>query len=339
MFCIHEDSVDRELRPSTGRCPTAVRCGTVAALAALLTGCWSPPPPSGDGAFRFAVFGDGPYYPIENGRARRVFAALSARDEAFVIHVGDIMWQRCTDEAYRARRELMETIGHPVVYTPGDNEWSDCVDLARVDPLERLATLRRVFFADSTRSLGASALPLESQGAQSEFVEHARWFYGGVLFATVHVVGDANGGRPFAGREPRHAEEVERRTQAAVDWLRASFAAAVAGDAAAVVVAMHASLLHPPGDPDQIALEPIHDTLIELAKEFRKPVLLVHGDEHQYIVDRPFRDPVTGEPIPNLERLMTFGSPAIGWVDVVVDPTRADPFRFEPNVTPRWLWW
>jgi len=36
---------------------------------------------------------------------------------------------------------------------------------------------------------------------------------------------------------------------------------------------------------------------------------------------------------------MTFGSPAIGWVDVVVDTTLAEPFRFEPNVTPRWLWW
>jgi hypothetical protein len=36
---------------------------------------------------------------------------------------------------------------------------------------------------------------------------------------------------------------------------------------------------------------------------------------------------------------MTFGSPAIGWVDVVVDPELPEPFRFEPNVTPRWLWW
>src|SRR5687768_9234496 len=101
-------------------------------LAALLAGCWTPAPAPGGASFSFAVFGDGPYHPIENGRARRVFAALRARPAAFVIHIGDIMWQRCTDDAYRARRALIETIGHPVVYTPGDNEWSDCVDLARV---------------------------------------------------------------------------------------------------------------------------------------------------------------------------------------------------------------
>ena len=310
--------------------------------AALLAGCWSPAPPSTGGAFRFAVFGDGPYHPIENGRARRVIEALNTRSAAFVIHVGDIMWQRCTDRAYRARRELIETIRHPVVYTPGDNEWSDCVDITREDPLERLASLRRVFFPDPNSSLGASPLALESQalgGEPTEFVEHARWSHGGVLFATVHVIGGANGARPFEGREQRHDDEVQRRTRAAVAWLRETFAVAEAADAAAVVVAMHASLLHPPGDPDQVALAPVHDTLIELATGFVKPVLLIHGDEHQYIVDRPFRDPVTGAPVPNLERLMTYGSPAIGWVDVVVDTARAEPFRFEPNVTPRWMWW
>ena len=329
---------------SSPRSNWGARCSalSVATLASLLAGCWSAAPPSGGGAFRFAVFGDGPYHPIENGRARRVIEALNARPEAFVIHVGDIMWQRCTDRAYRERRALIETLEHPIVYTPGDNEWSDCVDLAREDPLERLASLRQVFFGDGTRSLGTLPLSLESQALEAEsaeFVEHARWIYGGVLFATVHVIGGANGGRPFEGRNARHDAEVARRTRAAVDWLRESFTAAVATDAVAVVVAMHASLLHPPGDPDQVALAPIHDALIALAQDFGRPVLLVHGDEHQYIVDRPFRDPASGAPVANLERLMTFGSPAIGWVDVIVDPTLPEPFRFEPNVTPRWMWW
>jgi hypothetical protein len=321
------------------------RRSTLLALTALgvfLGGCWSPEPPSAGGSFRFAVFGDGPYHPIEVGRAERVFAAVSARPEAFVIHVGDIMWQPCTDRAYRERRELIERIDHPIVYTPGDNEWSDCVDLRSDDPLDRLASLRSVFYPDPSRSLGANPLALESQArdpAFAEFVEHARWSHGGVLFVTVHVIGGANGGRPFEGRAMRHDEEVERRTRAAVAWLEGSFAAAAEADAAAVVVTMHASLLHLPGDPDEIALEPIRASLIELAQRFGKPVLVVHGDEHQYIVDHPFVDPVTGAPVANLERLMTFGSPAIGWVDVVVDTTLAEPFRFEPNVTPRWLWW
>ncbi|RPI62841.1 MAG: hypothetical protein EHM50_03235 [Lysobacterales bacterium] len=211
-----------------------------------------------------------------------------------------------------------------------------------MDPLERLASLRSVFYSPAGRSLGTRPIPLESQSVdlqRAEFVEHARWAHGGVLFATVHVVGSANGGRPFRGREPRHDEEVARRTQAAVDWLHDSFRAATAADAAAVVVALHASLLHGPNDPQDAAYAPVRAALVSLAKEFGKPVLLVHGDEHQYIVDRPFSDPVTGVPVPNLQRLETFGSPNIGWVDVVVDTTLAEPFRFEPNVTPRWMWW
>jgi hypothetical protein len=311
----------------------------------LLAACgWSPEPPAPGGSFRFAVFGDGPYASNENGRARRVFDALNARPLEFVIHVGDIMWQQCTDAAYRERRELIERIRHPVIYTPGDNEWLDCVDIAfrPVDPLERLASLRSTFFAPADRSLGEVPIPLETQSAdpaRAEFVEHARWSHGGVLFVTLHVVNGANGGRPFRGRAPRHDEEVARRTQAALDWLRDGFRAATAADAAALVVAMHASLLHEPNDPEAAAYAPVRDTLVELAIEFGKPVLVVHGDEHQYIADRPFRDPVTDAPISNLWRLETFGSPDIGWVDVVVDTTLAEPFRFEPNVTPGWMWW
>jgi hypothetical protein len=316
----------------------------VVALCALSAGCWSPTPAAPGGEFRFAVFGDGPYGNTENGRARRVFDALNARPLEFVIHVGDVMWQGCTDRAYRERRELVESIRHPIVYTPGDNEWLDCVDLSfrAVDPLERLASLRSIFYSPADRSLGASPIPLESQSVdpqRAEFVEHARWSHGGVLFATLHVVGSANGGRPFRGREPRHDEEVARRTQAAVDWLHDSFRAAAAADAVAVVVALHASLLHAPNDAQGAAYAPVREALVSSAQEFGKPVLLVHGDEHQYIVDRPFSDPVTGAPVPNLQRLETFGSPDIGWVDVVVDTTLAEPFRFEPNVTPRWMWW
>jgi len=37
--------------------------------------------------------------------------------------------------------------------------------------------------------------------------------------------------------------------------------------------------------------------------------------------------------------LQTFGSPAIRWVDVVVDATLEEPFRLEPNLTRWWLWW
>ena len=329
-------------RATSPRWRLRLRATSIAVLMSALAGCWSPAPPTPGGQFSFAVFGDGPYYPHENGRARRVFDALNARPLAFVIHVGDIMWQRCTDAAYGARRELIETIRHAVVYTPGDNEWLDCVDIRAEDPLDRLASLRSTFYSPADRSLGETPLRLESQStdpAHAEFVENARWSHGGVSFVTIHVVGSANGRRPFPGRTSRHDEEVARRTQAAVDWLYDSFRAAIAADAAAVVVALHANPTYAPSAAEHVPYAPIEDALVELAIEFGKPILVIHGDEHRYTLDHPFRDPITGAPIPNLQRLETFGSPHIGWVDVVVDTTLAEPFRFEPNVTPRWMWW
>jgi len=331
-------------RSACSRPARVVRAMLAVALMTAAAGCWSPQPPGPDGSFRFAVFGDGPYYAHENGRARRVIDALNARPLEFVIHVGDIMWQRCTDDAYRERRELIETIRHPVIYTPGDNEWLDCVDIAwsAEDPLDRLGNLREVFFSPADSSLGKTPIAVETQSVdpeRAEFVENARWSHGGVVFVTIHVVGSANGRRPFRGRTSRHDEEVTRRTQAAVDWLHASFGTAIAADAAAVVVALHANPTYAPNEAEHVPYAPIEEALVELAREFAKPILVIHGDEHRYTVDRPFRDRVTGQPIANLYRLETFGSPDIGWVDVVVDTTLAEPFRFEPNVTPRWMWW
>lgn len=319
-------------------------CSFALILAAGSTGCWSPPPPIGDGGdFQFAVFGDGPYYVNELGRFRRVVEALNARPLAFVIHVGDIGLS-CSDGEYRNRREAMDRIRHPVIYTPGDNEWSDCIDAfpGNLDPLERLASLRRIFFDSPSQSIGGSTLQLQSQasdGTHAAFPEHARWSHEGVLFATIHVVGGANGGRDFPRREVRHDEEVAHRTEAAIVWLHETFAEAEKTNAAAVVVAFHAGIFDRSPGPNREAYAPIYEGLVELAQRFGKPVLVIHGDNHTYTVDRPFRDPVTGDTIENLQRLQTFGSPDIGWVDVVVDTSLEQPFRFEPNVTPWWLWW
>jgi hypothetical protein len=189
--------------------------------------------------------------------------------------------------------------------------------------------------------LGKTPLRLESRSSDllAPNSSRTRAGRGRVSFVTIYVVGSSNGRRPCRGRAARHDEEVARRTQAAVDWLHDSFRAAIAADAAAVVVALHANPSYAPSEADHAPYAPVQDALVELATRFGKPILVVHGDEHQYTLDRPFRDPVNGAPIPNLQRLETFGSPDIGWVDVVVDTTLAEPFRFEPNVTPRWLWW
>lgn len=322
-----------------------MRAPSLVALAGLATlACWRPPPPGDPGLFRFAVFGDGPYHLREAGRFRRVIEALNDRPLAFVIHVGDILWYPCADEAYVDRRAAMDRVRHPVIYTPGDNEWSDCIDpiAGGYDPLDRLASLRRVFFDPADRSRGAAPLALASQAADpshAEFPEHARWIHRGVVFATLHVVGGANGRRAFAGRAAAHDDEVRRRTEAATAWLRQAFAVARDSAARAVVLAWHAETFLLESDAERRAFTPLHAALAEEAVAFAGPVLVVHGDNHEYTLDRPLRDPATDRPVANVQRLETFGSPDIGWVDVVVDTTVATLFRFEPHRTPRWMWW
>jgi hypothetical protein len=305
----------------------------VCVLACLVAsaGC-DPPPPEALPAdsFAFGVFGDGPYEPWENGRYRRMLADAGDADIAWLIHVGDLLGEPCPDEVYAQRaRELAEP-GYAVIYTPGDNEWTDCRRGA--DPLERLGLIRRVFFADPGRSIGSTPIALESQATDSvlgEFRENARWRRGGIVFATVHMVGSGNGGLPFPGRTSASDLEMERRTRAAVEWTAQAFDSARATGAKAVVLAFHAELLNPSNNV-RVGFEAFVAELTRQAAAFPGEVIAIHGDGHYQRVDRPFRDSIGGT-LENLTRIETFGSPDIGWLRVVMDTVAGHLVRVEPR--------
>jgi hypothetical protein len=313
----------------------------VAAVLLAVSCSLEPSPPLPSGTFAFAVFGDGPYRAWEVGRFRHVIKDVNRTDLAWLIHVGDIFWYPCSDENYERSFAAINSFRIPVVYTPGDNEWTDChEDIAgRYAPLERLARLRRLFFANPERSLGAQTIPLVSQAADSayaEFVENRRWIHGGFVFATVHMVGSDNAGQAFVGRERASDEEAARRIAAALAWMDDTFAKAVADSLRGVVIAMHGSpglQYHP---QPRAGYEAFLERLEMHVKQFGRPVLLIHGDGHSYRVDHPLRDRATYEPLPNFTRLETFGSPDIGWVRVVVDSVAGNFTAFEPRVMRRW---
>ena len=66
------------------------------------------------------------------------------------MHAGDIKAgsERCDDVLITHRFALYQTFRRPFIFTPGDNEWTDChrVNNGRYNPLERLDFLRSVFF-------------------------------------------------------------------------------------------------------------------------------------------------------------------------------------------------
>jgi hypothetical protein len=103
----------------------------LAIVLAVVIGFLAPsgPPlatPNPPGTFSFAAVGDAPYYAWEDIQYRLVLQALDAQDLAWVRHVGDIFWRPCTDELYGRSLNWFNGLRHPVIYTPGDNEWTDC---------------------------------------------------------------------------------------------------------------------------------------------------------------------------------------------------------------------
>jgi hypothetical protein len=303
------------------------------------------PVPNPAGTFSFAVLGDAPYYAWEDLQFRLVLQTLEANDLSFVIDVGDIFWHPCSDDLYLKTLARFNSLRHPLIYTPGDNEWTDCWEpgSGSFAPLERLNRIRQIFFADPSQSLGRNRLTLISQSGSNrfgEFVENARWIQHGIVFATVDIVGSNNAMERFPARTDADDFASKLRTEAAAQWVHEAFEEARIVNASAVVISFHANAsLEEPDEPDRHFFDPFISTIEEETEKFARPVLLAHGDGHIYAVDHPLVRRTTGLRLENLTRLQVPGSPEVGWVKVIVTPWAEGQFAFENHVVPRWKYW
>lgn len=329
--------------------------------------------------FSFVALGDTAYNPPGD---YAVYDALIARinreKPAFTIHVGDT-WgaMPCTEANHQMILGWFGKYDHPLIYTPGDNEWTDCrrpeildayiatlrgsaspeqlrllggarsLDSAMAgtsfaDTLASRDTIRKVFFS-KPRSLGKRTMPVVRQSDVSPYpdmVENLRWERSGVLFATVHVPGT---GMNFTINDPVRATDAIARNEADVQWIKATFAEATRTGARAVVLALHAGMFEggrgdeqfgqtlrggPEGPYFWVAL-----AIRDLGAEFGKPVLLINGDFHRFVVDRPFMVS-PGEQAPprygNITRLQVYGAPEIRAVKVGIDTETPWIFGFQP---------
>lgn len=302
--------------------------------------------PVPSGSFAFAALGDAPYYPWEDIKFNVVLKDMALQDLVFVIHVGDIIWHPCSDDLYNRVLGRFNKLPHPVIYTPGDNEWTDCWEQGSGSfrPLERLQRLRQIFFTPTGQSLGGTHIPLETQAgepAYSEFVENTRWMEQGFLFACVNLPGSRNARETFPERTAADDEASVRRTAAGTAWLKEAFLEAKARIAEGVIIVFHADpgFEEPSQDDYRSAYEPFMQALEDEAAQFAKPVLVIHGDDHEYKVDHPLVERSTGQRLQNLTRLEVPGSPRVGWVRVLVTPGSKDPFRFEEHALGAWQYW
>ena len=285
-------------------------------------------------AFSFVAMGDVPYGPRSTTQApyERLIETINRTALPFAIHIGDIKSgsSRCDDEEFEAQKANFNRFATALIYTPGDNEWTDChrSNNGAYDPVERLAALRKRFFVDD-RSLGQAPLQLQTQPKlqpeHAKWTENRRWQAEGIAFATVHMVGSNNNRDP---KRPAAMAEFEARDKANSAWIESVFVWAKASQAKAVVLAMQADPFESasrgnPFPPESGFTQSVGQVLIPLARQSGLPVLLIHGDSHRYTFDRPFQ--WNGQLVSNLHRLQVpggFGDYRA--VKVTIDASKTD---------------
>lgn len=305
----------------------------------------------------FALVGDTPYGASREADFDLVIDDINDTNGVqFVIHVGDIKagGERCDDSLLVARFYQFEQFDMPFVYTPGDNEWTDCHRTSNGTylPTERLAKIRELFFPIPGYTTGGVAMPVATQADMAgyePFVENTLFHKAGVVFSQIHVVGSNNNLLPwdqydptdtFESPRPDRLQEFEQRNMASLDWLAYTFEEAEANDARGVFISIHAN---PRFDLDMTSdsRAGFNDFLADLssyALKYDKPVVLAHGDSHVFFVDRPrlswqyWLNPTPERIVPNLTRVETFGSGDNHWIKVVVDPKNDNVFSFQPQI-------
>ena len=284
-----------------------------------------------------------------------------------------------TPSIYTQGLGYFDSLDKPAIFTPGDNDWTDCDRTSNggFNSLERLQYERGLFFG-TDRSLGRHTMKLEVQSkpecqgttsltGQPRFptpcVENRRWTFKDVTYATLNVQGTCNNLCSSGAGDPGgDVDEYTAREAADEQWLQDTFDEASHKHSAAVMIIWQAdpgfdtsgfqgapkrdpkTLVESDSNPDGF-----HDILSKLRTltiAFRKPVVLVHGDSHYFMIDKPLLDS-DGRRVENFTRVETFGDHQgcraahpewdtndVNWVKVLVDPKSRDVFAFQPQIVP-----
>jgi hypothetical protein len=311
--------------------------------------------------FTVALWGDMPYGALGKQQYPNLLADVNAAHVAFSMYDGDLKSGGdggCTDEnLYTPALDYFATLERPLVWVPGDNDWTDCwgrygegtYTPGFDDPLERLEH-ERDLFASTPFSLGQHKLRLtrqsEAGGEDALYRENVRFKYGPVVFLGLNVQG-SNDNYPYTGvdGETRSDEEIERmrseslaRRAANLRWLAQGFAYAKSVHAAGVMIVWQTD----PNFNNEYRLADTRswdafpayvDALRNESLDFSGQVALIHGDAHYFKLDKPLSGPKGGV-VANFTRVETFGARNTHWVLATIDLSDPNLFRFEPRIVP-----
>jgi hypothetical protein len=273
--------------------------------------------------YSIGLYGDLPY---DDGGPQtqaipRLIADMNSSNIEFVVHDGDLKQGNgpptCSDALYTKALGWFNSFAEPLIFTPGDNDWTDCdrPNNGNFNSLERLDHERSLFFG-TPYSLGAHPMLLEEQGGPPELqclgldthdnqvpprtltrkpvpcVENRRWTFKGVTYATFDVQGSCNNRCP-ANQFPDDVEWAARNA-ANIQWLDQTFAEAKAQGSAGVMLISQAD---PGWDGSDGTRAPTRDP-ITLAENDKQPDGTPTPDGFQAWLQRVRADTVDfGKPV------------------------------------------
>ncbi len=242
----------------------------------------------------FYAMGDVPYKPEEDVLLPRQIAQIPD-DAQFVVHVGDIKSGSapCDKAVYQKVSGMLRKTVAPVFIIPGDNEWNDCTN-----PSEAWKLWKQHFMRFDRH--WNHHLPVFRQ---IEHEENFSFVKGDVLFIGLNIVG----GRIHDAAEwmKRHADNLQ--------WVRRNLRQF--GDSVnCMVIFGHA---HP-----NIGHVDFFVPFVKEALKFKKPILYLHGDGHNWICDHPF-------PAHNILRVQVDQGRIAPPLKVTITNHKTKPFLFD----------
>ena len=195
--------------------------------------------------YAIGLWGDLPYSTVQAAGVPNLIADMNAVRLKFSVHDGDLKAgsnSPCDDALYTNSLAFFNSLKAPAVFTPGDNDWTDCDRPSNggFSSRERLDHERQLFFATNlslgqrrmTPEVQTTPLCLNAAGTAVACSENRRWTVGGVTYATLNVQGSCNN---LCDTAP-DPDEYAARNAANIAWLRETFASAKAKKSAAVML-------------------------------------------------------------------------------------------------------
>lgn len=292
--------------------------------------------------FSFALIGDQPYGDFFEPATDSLIQHLSQEASVqFILHLGDIKGggEPCTNELLTRRLAQLQKSEKPLVYVPGDNEWTDChrPSNGNFNTQERLNFLRQHAFG-KPRSMGKTSIQVRQQSSHP-FPENLMWTQGSTLFLSLNIPGSNNDLLNPKSRQTTAAEVkqlLKARNQAMDAWFSEAEKLFERDSTrpTETVVAIQGNPIDGSGgasaNPEKNGYAIFLTRLVKFINTTQRPVLLAHGDTHRFKWDKPSLEAFGGTPNTNalFYRVEGWGHPFVNsWVQVKVVPGTPSPFE------------